>query len=189
MSGPLLNGTKDDAPEAALSDSVLQAAQDKIESQLDETTRANVDKIVVAGMHAALDKGPGGILASLKQSADPVSDAAKGAVALVLILRHQAKGVMPLKAMVPAASILMIKALDFADRSGIAKIGTPELVRATHILTDAIFKAAGITKSGLASAAEKVHALTNDPAAMSAINLKAGITKHPQATTPTPLPQ
>lgn len=173
---------------AELSNPLLQQAEDKIESGLTPDNRQNYYKIVVAGQHAALDKGPNGILASLAQSKDPVSDAAKGAISLVLILRKQAHGVMPLKAAIPAAMVLMIKALDFADRSGIVKVAEPELVRATHIFTDTMFARFGISKAGLANAATKIHRLTQSPEAMAAINLKAGLTRHPNAATPTPIP-
>lgn len=171
-----------------LSNNLLQQAENKVESQLEPGTRDNYMKIVVAGLHASLDKGPDGLMASLANSKDPISDAAKGAVSLVVVLRQQAKGVMPMKAFVPAAMTLMLKALDFIDRSKIAKVGQPELVRATHIFTDTVFSLAGITKQGLAHVAGKVHAITQDPAAMEKINLKAGITRHPMAATPTPIP-
>lgn len=187
MSGILNSGTPK-APVEELNSPILQQAEDKVESQLDPETRANYVKITVAGMHAALDGGSNSILASLKKSQDPVSDAAKGAVSLCLILRKQAHGIMPLKAMVPAAMTLMLKALDFADRAGIVKVGQPELVRATRVFTDTVFARFGITKDGLANAAQKVHAITQDPAKMAAINLKSGITAHPGAATPTPLP-
>lgn len=158
-----------------MSNPLLQQAEDKVESQLVPETRENYMKIVVAGMHAAIDKGPDGILASLRESKDPISDAAKGAVSLCLVLRKEAHGIMPLKAMVPAAMTLMLKALDFADRAGIVKVGDRELVRATHIFTDEIFARSGITRQGLANAAGKVHSLTQDPAAMAKINAKAGM--------------
>ncbi len=106
----------------------------------------------------------------------------------MIILRKQARGVMPVKAMVPAAMTLMLKALDFVDRSKIVAVGQPELVRATHIFTDTMFARLGITKAGLANATQRVHAITQDPQAMAAINLKAGLTRHPMAATPTPLP-
>jgi hypothetical protein len=171
-----------------LSNPLLQQAEEKVESGLTQQNRANYMKIVVAGMHVGLEKGPNSILAGLQKSQDPIGDAAKGAVALVIILRRQARGVMPLKALVPAAMTLMLKALDFVDRSKIAPVGNPELVRATHIFTDFLFARMGITKAGLANAANKVHAITQDPQAMAKINLKAGFTRHPMAATPTPLP-
>jgi hypothetical protein len=62
------------------------------------------------------------------------------------------------------------------------------LVRATHIFTDFLFARFGITKVGLGNLADKVHAITQDPESMQKLNLKAGLTRHPMAATPTPLP-
>lgn len=199
MSASILNNTStpsdtppqdggDTSAGVGISNPLLEQAEAKIESQLTPDNQQNYMKIVVAGMHAALDKGPNSILAQLRQSQDPIADAAKGAVSLVLILRRQARGVMPLKAAVPAAMTLMLKALDFIDRSKIMPIGQNELVRATHIFTDFMFARFGISKAGLQNAATKVHAITQDPQSMAAINLKAGLTRHPDAATPTPLP-
>jgi len=171
-----------------LNNPILQAAEDKVESGLTPETRANYMKIVVAGMHAGLANGPNSVLASLLKSADPLTDAAKGAVSMVLILRKEAHGVMPLKAMVPAGMTLMLHALAFAEKTGMIKIGAPELVKATHVFTDTMFARFGITKQMLASTAQKVHGIMQDPAAMEKISLKAGTVRHPQAVTPTPLP-
>ena len=159
---------------STLSNPLLQQAEAKVASGLDPQTDQNVQKIVVAGMAAALGNGPNSILLKLKQSQDPIADAARGAVSLVLILRKEAHGVMPMKALVHAAMILMIEALGFVDRAGIAKVGQPELVRAAHIFTDFLFARVGITKQGLANAAQRVHALTQDPQAMQAIQAKTG---------------
>ena len=171
-----------------LSNPLLQQAEDKIESGLTPQNRANYDKIVVAGLHAVLDPGVNGLMAKLAQSQDPISDAAKGAVSVALVLRKEARGVMPLQAMVPAAMTLMLRALDFVGRAKIAPVGQPELVRATHIFSDFIFARFGITKAGLANAAQKVHALTQDPQAMVKMQMKAGFLRHPDAAVPTPLP-
>lgn len=165
-----------------LKNPLLNAAEQKIESQVLPANRQSYLKIVVAGMHAALDKGSAGILASLRQSRDPVSDAARGAVSLVLILRKQARGVMPLKAMVPAAMTLMLTALDFAEGAGLVKVDQNVLVRATHIFTNDIFARFHITPQMLASATQKVHALTQDPTAVQAINQHAGVAPPPAAS-------
>jgi hypothetical protein len=171
-----------------LANPLLQQVEDKIESGLTPENRANYMKVVVAGLHIALANGPSGFMAKLAKSADPIADAAKGAVSLVIIMRHQARGIMPIKAMIPAALTLMLRALDFVDRSKIAPVGQPDLVRATHIFTDFLFARFGISKAGLQNAMQRVHAITQDPQAMAKINLKAGFTRHPDAATPTPLP-
>lgn len=160
---------------------LLQQAEDKIAGQLTPDVRANYMKIVVAGMHAALAGGPNSIMATMRQSKDPVADAAKGAVALVLILRREAHGIMPLKAMVPAGTVLMLKGLGFAEQTGLLKVGEPEIVRATHIFTDTLFAKFGITKEGIANAATRIHALTQDPRAVQAMSIKAGVIPHPGA--------
>lgn len=186
-----MSGLINAAPASAggsLGNPLLAATEQKIESGLTPENRQNYEKIVVAGLHAALDQGPQGLMASLRTSRDPVADAARGAVSLVIVLRKQAQGVMPIKAMIPAAMTLMLRALDLLDRSGIAKVGQPELVRATHVFTDFMFARMGITKRGLANAATKVQALTEDPQAMQKISMKAGLLRHPDAATPTPLP-
>lgn len=170
-----------------LSNPLLQQTEDQLERNLTPENRADYMKIVVAGMRHALDKN-GAMLNQLAKSPDPIAGAAKGAFGLVLIMKKDANGVMPMKAAIPAGMTLMLKALDFIDRSKIAPIGEPELVRATHIFTDYVFARSGITKQGLASVANKVHSLTQDPSAMQALQMKAGMLRHPMAATPTPLP-
>ena len=162
-----------------LQNRLLEAAEQKVESQLTDANRANYMRIVVAGMKVALAKGPGGILASLIGSKNPIGDCANGAVNLALLLRHQSRGTMPLQALVPAAMTLMLQALDFADKSGIAKIGNAELVQATHIFTNAIFHAFGITAPMLQAAAARAHEITQNPAQMEQVNRAAGLSKGP----------
>lgn len=164
---------------------VLEQAEQHLETTMPPEVKANYDKIVVAGMHAALAKGPQGLMASLQNSKDPVGDAAKGAVALVMVLRHEARGQMPINAMVPAAMTLMLRALAFEDNAKIAKIGAPELDRATHIFTNVLFAALKISPAMIKNAAVRVHQITQDPVAMDHINRKVGVVKHPLASTPT----
>lgn len=171
-----------------LSNSILAATEQKLESQLTPENRVNYLKIVTAGMHAALAKGPDGILASLLKSKNPIQDCATGAVNLVGILQKQSRGTMPFMAMVPAAMTLMLKALDFADQNGLVKVGKPELVQATHLFTDLIYQRAGISKGMLATAAARIRGMAQDPNKMEMIKRAAGVVKHPLASTPTPLP-
>lgn len=198
MSG-IINDTSGDAasPDAAgaansgggLSNPLLQQIEAKLEANIvDPATKENYMRIVVAGLHIALEKGPDGGMASLRNSRDPVGDAARGAVALVLAMKHQAKGVMPPKAMIPAGMTLMFHALDFLDRAGVVKVSEPEIDSATRTFTNLLFQKLGITTAILQRLTGRVHQITQDPASMAAINLKAGVTRHPNAATPTPLP-
>lgn len=168
---------------------ILDAAEQKVESQLTPETRESYMKIVVAGMKAGLENGPNSILAGLRKSQDPVADCAKGAIGLVLILKHQAQGIMPVKAMIPAAMTLMLKALSFADQTGIVAVGADELSRATHIFANTFLAKYGVTPPMLQHAMVKVHGLTQDPVAMEQMKRSAGIVRHPDASEPTPMPE
>lgn len=166
-----------------LNNRILEAAEQKLESGLTPQNRVDYMKIVVAGQKMGLK-----VLASLKDSKDPINDCAVGAVNLCLLMRKQSRGTMPLKAMVPAAMTLMLKALDFADRAGIVKVGNAELVQATHIFTNTMFQRLGISQQMLHTAIKRTHAMVQDPATLEKLNRAAGVVKDPRASTPTPLP-
>jgi hypothetical protein len=168
---------------------ILAAAERKIETQLDPGNRENYMRIVVAGMRAGLARGPDGILAHLRKSPDPVRDAARGAVNLALLLRRETKqGVMPLKAMVPAALTLMLHALDFVARTKLATVDNAALVRATHVFTNTLFQKLGITPAMLQKASAQVHATVQDPVAFDAIRRKLGSVVAPGASVTTSMP-
>lgn len=189
MSG-MINGSSgvQASAEGGLSNPLLQQAEAKIESNLTPENRANYMKIVVSGLSIALQGGPDGPMAKLRNVPDPIGACAKGAVALVLIMRKQSRGVMPMKAMIPAGMTLMFHALDFIDRARIAKVAEPEIDRASTTFVNFLFHKLGIGPGMLQQMAGKVHGLMSDPASMQAIQMKAGLLRHPMAATPTPLP-
>lgn len=171
-----------------LQNSVLQQAEQKIEAGMTPKTKANYMKVVVAGMRAGLHGGPNSILASIRQSKNPLQDCALGAINLATLLFQESRGTMPMQALVPGAMTLMLKALDFADKVGVIKIGGPELAQATHIFTATIMQRLGVTTQMLQHATGKIHAMTNDPVQMERLKREAGVVKAPNASTPTPLP-
>lgn len=166
-------------------DNLLKAAQDRIESQLTPKTRADYEKVVVAGLKVGLDGGPDSIIASVRNSKDPVRDCAIGAANLVLILRRQSRDTMPPQALVPGATTLMLQALDFAERLGLVKVSPRELARATHILGNYIMRVFGVTAANFEAAATKVQGIMQDPTSMEVLARRAGVVKSPQAGTPT----
>jgi len=128
-------------------------------------------------MQLAMDGGQQSIIYKLKDSKDPVKDAAIGAVNMVFLMRKQSHGTMPPKAMVPAAMTLMLKALDFADKSGLVQMDTEKLVRATHIFSDHMFQVMGLSKQMLQTAAVRTHGMMNNPVDRAAIEKAAGMRK------------
>ncbi len=165
--------------------SLLVAAEDKVESGLTPENRADYQKIVVAGMKVGMANGKDSIVAKIKDSQDPLKDCAYGAINLCLMLSKQSRHTMPVKAMVPAAMTLMLNALSIVDRLGTVKIDNAALVKATHCFTDHIMSVLKITPQMMQHLGGKLDAITKDPANMEAINRKAGIVKDPRASTPT----
>lgn len=180
-------GTQAAGP-SALANPLLQQMQNGIEAKLTPENLDDYNKVVVAGMRIALDRGPQSFLAKLHASPDPIGDCAKGAVNLMLIMRKETRGAMPLQAGIPAGFTLMLHGLDFIDHAGIVKIAENELVRATHQFANQLFWKLGISPEMLQHATNRVHQIVQDPDAMSRINLKAGLTRHPDAAMPTPIP-
>jgi hypothetical protein len=172
-----------------LDNSVLEAAEQKIESGLLPANRANYMKIVVAGMKTGMANGPNSILNKLRHSNDPVNDCAKGAVNLAMLMYKHTQGAMPFQAMIPAAMTLMLHGLDFVDKSKIMKIGAPELDKATQTFMNTMFHNLGVTPAMLAQAHDKVTKAVKDPAYLEAMKQKAGLVKSPNASTPTPTPE
>lgn len=174
-----------------LDNKVLQAAEAQIEKQLLPDVQEDYAKIVVAGMKAALHGGieSSVLVARLRKSADPISDCAKGAISLVMMLGNQSHGTMPTKALIPASFTLMLQALDFADKANVVKVGSDELVKATHVWSNRIMNVFGITKEKLTKMAELSHKVMADPAQMEIVNRRAGTVKDPRSSTPTEMPQ
>lgn len=165
----------------------LKQAEQHLESQLTPPVRQDYDKIVVAGLKLALDKGPDGILASLKNSKNPTHDIVLGAINLIGLLSKQSRGTMPIKAAVPACMSLIIHALDFADKAGIMKVGPQELAQAGHLFGNMITQKMGITPDMIKTAAGNIQKVTQDPANMEKIHYAAGLKAAPGAVQTIPL--
>lgn len=167
-----------------LKNKLLQGAEQSIERSLTPVNRANYMKIVVQGLQVGLKDGDKGIFSTLRDSADPVSDCALGAVNLVMLLRVQSQGTMPDQAMAPAAATLMLHALDFAEQAGLVAVDMEALTRAMRLYTNQIFKARGITPQMLTKAAGAVRGVVDNPEQMELIKRRAGVVRDPRASSP-----
>lgn len=168
-----------------LKDSILQAAEQKVESQLLPATKDAYMRIVVTGMQAAMAGGANSMVAKLRGSKDPMGDAARGAVSLVILMSHQAKGVMPPQAIPPAAATLMFQALDFLEKSSVIKITEDNVAAAMHLQANFLLAKFKVTPQMLQAAAANVHKVMQDPTAMEKINRKSGVVKAPGTSVPT----
>lgn len=142
---------------------LVKQAEAKIESQLSRAVKKGYMKIVVAGMKYAMNGGPKSLLANLKESQDIVTDVVKGAVSVVGLLRRASRGSMPVEAMIPAAMVLVLHGLDYAERLGKVKVDESVLDAAVEKYIDLIAPAIGVTPERLAKATEEIGNVVSDP--------------------------
>lgn len=166
----------------------LQGAEAAVAAKLLPTTKSAYDKIVVAGMKASMHGDINSMLAKLLNSKDPVRDCAAGAISLVMILSQQAKGHMPVEAMIPASTTLMLQALDFAEKAKLLTVGPEELDRGAKLQGNIWLHLGKITPDKLQAMAVKTHGIMQDPTQMEMVARRAGVVKDPRAGTPTELP-
>lgn len=169
-----------------LDNPLLQQVQDHLESGMKPETRRMYESAVKAGWQSVLGGGPKGLMATLAKSRDPVVDAARGAISVMLILRKESKGNLPMEVAIPAATALMLRGLDFLGQAKITKVGAPELDKATHAFGDFFLARLGVTKAGMGQATQKIHQMLQDPNAVHKMQMSSGFVRHPMAATPTP---
>jgi hypothetical protein len=146
-----------------IENTLLRQTEAAIERKVPPNARDSYLKIVVAGMKYGLAKGKDGALASIKDSKDPVADAVVGAINVVGILRQNAKGTMPIEAMVPAAMTLLLHTLDFAEKTNLVNVTPDVLDRATLMFMDKIMRLMKMTPEEVSDKLGKVHDILRDP--------------------------
>lgn len=170
------------AESATIGDPILRQAELKIENQILPKYKQAYMKVVVVGLKLAMGNN-GALMSSIQHSKDPIIDCARGAVNLTLIMFKESRNTMPPQALVPAAMTLMLKALDFCDKSGVAKIGTPELDRATTEFYNFLLHRWNLTPQKMRVLAEHVHRVMADPEQVELLARKAGVTRDPRTLT------
>jgi hypothetical protein len=131
-------------------------------------------KIVASGMKVAMNKGPDGIMGSLKGSQDPVSDIVRGAIGVVGLLQRSAKGTMPPEAMILAGWRLALEGFDFAERAGILTVGAAELNKGAQLYAETILPKLGMTPEKLQKTAQQVQGIVRDPQKMAQLKKQQG---------------
>lgn len=104
------------------------------------------------------------VMGQLKQSGDPATIIGEGVVKLMGLLMAKSKGTMPPNIAIPAATVLMCEALDFAEKAGMVKVNQAMLAKTTHVLTSALMQMMGITPARLNSMMQSAQNRTTQPA-------------------------
>lgn len=98
-----------------------QEIKDKIMSGAPPEMRSDIERIVVAGKRYMFDPKTHDLMIKQLQSMKGGNEAdslAQGIAALMSLIQGQSKGPFPLEAMMPAAVILLMEAIDFLAESG-----------------------------------------------------------------------
>jgi len=151
--------------------SLIKQAEEQILQRLKTGVREPTLKLVAAGMKFAMRGGANSILAELRDSQNVLQDCVKGAIGLVGALRKAAKGEVPQTAMVPAAMILALQALDFAARMGKIKVTNEVLDEATQFFVEMILPAMGVSHDRMQQLTERAASVANDPETMRQISI------------------
>jgi hypothetical protein len=169
---------------STLQNKTLRDVENAIEASFDsENARKNYMKVLLIGMNMGLKGDSNSILSRLKNNrADPISDCALVPVNLIQIMLVQSRGTLPPQAAIPAAMTMMLHALDFAEKAKIIKLTMSDIIRATHIYTNQVFKIFNIKPQQFMEMSRQVQVMTEDPAMMEQIKRHAGVVKHPGAS-------
>lgn len=148
---------------------LLKQAEDKIEARLTPDIYTSYMKLVIAGMKAAMNGGPNGVMGSIKRSKTPLESVVKGMISLMLMLKDQAKGQVPVNALVPATMAMVLQGLAFANNVGVLKVGAPEIAQATHLFINTIMPKLGLTQDKVEAVVGQVRNITSDPQKLAAL--------------------
>ena len=155
----------------------LVAAQ---EAQITPDIMRPYEKLVIAGLKAALHKGPGGILYALGRRENVVLIAVRGAINMVGTLKSLSPKPPPEAAMVYASFTLLMRALDFASAAKLIEVDNELIDRATRLWMNNIMTGFGISPGALNKMSEMVDGVIQDDAKMDTINRYTGYIKDPR---------
>lgn len=165
-----------------ISNVLLAATEMQVEISVTLETRLNYLRAVNAGMKVMQQGAMDEILASVKNSSNPLCACADAAINLAF--RKHPRNPLPLKSVIPASETLMLKILDAAERAGMIKVDNAAVVRATRIWADLVFRKFNITGQMLQNAAANVYRLAQDPASVEKMKRSARDLTKPNTSLP-----
>lgn len=114
-----------------------------------EQTKA-FEKIISAGLKVLDSEKTHKLVASqLQAQGDPAEIAGAGAAKILGVLMNQSKGSMPMKAGIPAATVLLLEALDRLEELGRIEVTNETLAEATQAMGSAILQMMDVTPQKL----------------------------------------
>lgn len=109
---------------------LLQKTEAATEAKVPPKYKGAFQRIVAAGLKVMYSEQTHDMMVKeLQKPQDPSINIGEGVAKLMGILWSQGKGTLPMQAMIPATTILMCEAIDFAEKAG-KFTATPESVAA-----------------------------------------------------------
>lgn len=159
-----------------LKNQLLQQALEKVQESVQD--RSAFDKLVKAGTKVIYSEGTFQELAKLmRDSKDPAGDVARGMVAVLQLMAHQARGTIPHDALLQAGMALVIDALDFIEQAGLVKVDAKVLDEATQQYIEALLPSVGLTQETMDSTLDQIQQVVGDPQKMAEYKASLGGTK------------
>lgn len=128
---------------------LLEQAKTQLLAKTDPRMRPAIDKTVQAGervMYAPQTRAQ--LMAALGDGSNP--ETIGGGIAKVLgVLFHKTHNTLPMQVGVPAATILLLEALQFIEDSGKAKVTPEMLAECTKAMGSAVLQMFGVTPDRL----------------------------------------
>jgi hypothetical protein len=159
-------GAEPEMEEGGDAGGVLTQAKQQVEAHVPPQYKSAVERLVLAGMKVMFDENSHEIAMQSLQDIEgdaPEAKIAVGIAALMSQLTSRVKGQLPQPAIVPAAFILLIEALEFFEESGQIE-ATPDLLSsATQDLSGYLMQKFGMTPDKVAEAQQVMIGASAEP--------------------------
>jgi hypothetical protein len=128
---------------------ILEQAKAAVLQKADPRLTPTINKVVHAGekvMYAPETRKE--LMAALGDGSNPES-IGSGIAKVLAVLFHKSKGTLPMQVGVPAATLLLLEALQFVEDAGKAKVTPEMLAECTKAMGSAVLQMFGITPDKL----------------------------------------
>lgn len=125
---------------------LLQKTEQQVQAKVDPALQNAFQRIVTAGLKVMYSQKSHDMMVSeLKAHGDPAEIAGNGVAKLLGLLMSQSKGTMPMKAGIPAGTVLLCEGLDFMEQAGLVKVDQNVLAKAMQAMSSSFLQLLGVT--------------------------------------------
>lgn len=129
---------------------LLVKTEQALRAKVAPEQQANMNKIVAAGITILdSDQMHPLVVSQLKSGGDPAQIAGAGAAKLLGVLMNRSKGMMPMKAGIPAATILLLEVLDRLEALGKIEITSDTVSTAMQDFSASLMQLFGVDEHKL----------------------------------------